>query len=333
MPARRARLRLRVAGRTLVLRSERPLPALDPPPGYAPFLGGRGDDIVLDVVRGPAPALRADRHLFASGGTWDVYGDGRGGLLYSFRTRGPRVAPERILHVDRAVRRGTLSITDAASAGSPGYALAYPLDDLLFQHHLAHRGEIVLHGAGLVVDGRAVVLAGTSGAGKTTSVRLWRRYHRAARVLSDDRVVLRRRGGRWWVYGTPWHGEGRFQSPEGAPLHALVLLRQSAESAVTRVGAAAACLRLCGLTFPPRWDRRAVERVLAAVADVAGAVPVWELRFRPDRSAVAAVRQEVTGAVRRRAAGPSSGRGPRSGSAATRPRGGARPRRPGSPDR
>jgi hypothetical protein len=285
-------MRLGVAGRTLVLRSATPLAALEPPREYTSFLGRRGSDIVLDVACAAGPRLVPERRVFASGSTWEAFRDGRG-LVYTFRTRGPRTPPDRILRVDRRVRRGTLFIPDPALAARPGFALAYPLDDLLFQHHLAHRGELVVHGAGLLEDGQVVVLAGASGAGKTTSVRLWRRHRPRARVLSDDRLVLRKRGGRWWAFGTPWHGEGRFQDPSGGPLGALVFLRQASRTAVRAVGPAEGCARLCGLTFPPRWDAAAVDRVLLACTRLARDVPLWELGFRPDRSAVDAVRERV----------------------------------------
>jgi hypothetical protein len=295
VPPGRTRLRLRVAGRTLVLRARQPLPALAAPPGHGAFVGGRGADIVLDVSCGPAPVPATAERLFDSGGTWEAYRDGPRHLLYTFRTAGPSMAPERVLRVDRRVRRGTLVITDERRAREVGFALGYPLDDVLFQHHLAHRGELVLHGAGLLLDGAVVVLAGASGAGKTTSVRLWRRHHPRARVLSDDRLVVRRRGRRWWTFGTPWHGEGRFQAPDGAPLAAIVLLRQDSATFLGPVSPADACLRLCGLTFPPRWDRTAMQRVLDAVARLSGDVPVWELHFRPDRSAVDVVRAALRG--------------------------------------
>ena len=177
----------------------------------------------------------------------------------------------------------------------PASRSRYPLDDLLFQHHLAHRGELVVHGAGSWWRAGRSCLAGPSGAGKTTSARLWRRHRPQAVVLSDDRVVLRVRGGRWWAFGTPWHGEGRFQDPAGAPLRGLFLLRQARRTAVRDVGAAEACARLCGLTFPPRWDRVAVDRVLQACARLVRDVPVRELHFRPDRSAVDQVRERTFG--------------------------------------
>src|SRR4030095_7414071 len=96
--------------------------------------------------------------------------------------------PDPLLRVARALAGVTLHVAPFR-AGSPR-PLAYPLDDLVFQHHLARAGRLVVHACGLVVDGGAVLFAGASGAGKTTTARLWSRLRPGTRVLSDDRVVV-----------------------------------------------------------------------------------------------------------------------------------------------
>jgi hypothetical protein len=67
------------------------------------------------------------------------------------------------------------------------------------------------------------------------------------------------------------------------------------EAVPLRAGIAA---RLFSLSFPPLWEEAGVARVLAACGRVAEEVPVFELRFRKDRSAVAAVRGALEEAVR-----------------------------------
>ena len=148
----------------------------------------------------------------------------------------------------------------------------------------------MLHACGLVVDGQAVLFCGESGAGKTTTARLWSRRVRGTRVLSDDRVVVTRTGRRHRAHGTPWHGEGRFASPTSAPLRAVFIIRHGRVSRATRLATAAAAARLFARTFPPPWDARAVARTLAACGTLAESVPVWELDARPDRSAIETVR-------------------------------------------
>jgi hypothetical protein len=68
-------------------------------------------------------------------------------------------------------------------------------------------------------------------------------------------------------------------------------LKQAARSEAAPASAIAA--RLFSLTFPPLWDERGVERVLDACGKVAGGLPVFELRFRKDRSALRAVERAL----------------------------------------
>lgn len=259
------------------------------PRAYAPFAVARGADIVMDVRPGSLPPI-AGPVLFESGGTWTAHGHG-GRIAYAFRTRGPASPPDRLLVVDAARTRATLH-APPFRAGSPR-PLAYPLDDLLLQHHFARAGELVVHACGLLTSGAAVLFCGTSGAGKTTTARLWSRHARGTTVLSDDRVVLTRAGKAHRAHGTPWHGEGRFASPLSAPLRALFFIRHGAESRAVRIAPAQAAARLFARTFPPAWDGLAVARTLEACARVAERIPAWELRFRPDRSAIRTVRETL----------------------------------------
>ena len=116
-----------------------------------------------------------------------------------------------------------------------------------------------------------------------------RRERPRVTVLSDDRIIVTLRRGRPSAYGTPWHGEGNLSSPKGAPLAAIFFLRHAERTKVVPVGVAQSAARLFARTFPPLWDRDAIDTVLGACAAAASAVPSFELRFRPDASAVIAV--------------------------------------------
>ena len=124
-------------------------------------------------------------------------------------------------------------------------------------------------------------------------------------VLSDDRIVLRVQRGRFWAFGTPWHGEGRFAAEGGRPLAALFFLRQSRRSELRAIGPADAAARLLARSFPPPWDAQGVAGALTACADVAASTPAYELRFRRDASAVAAVRDFVARLPSRRRTSPT----------------------------
>jgi len=304
--------RLRVAGLTLSVRATRSLPGLRQPPRLRPFTPARGADIALRVVESEPPTPLPGSRLFDSGGLWSVHRHRRD-RLYLFREPLPGRTPYKALLIDEDLRRGTLFLPPAPQSGKTGYALAFPLDELVFQHRLAREGGFEVHACAARMGDGVAVFCGVSGAGKTTLAQL---LHRAGvKVLSDDRVAVRPRAGRLLAYGTPWHGSGRFASPEGGPLRAVFFLKKAARSEAVPVSEGAAA-RLFARTFPPPWDAAGVASVLAACGRVACSVPVFELRFRNDRSAPAAALL----ALRPRSLPARGGRTARS------TRGGAKPR-------
>jgi len=272
--------RLRVAGVTLAVSGALPGP---PPAVFRRFAPRRGASLCLSVsaVRPPAPEGPV---LFDSGGAWRVHRH-RGGLLYLVAAPGEADRPYRGLALSASGRRGVVYEPHGARRLG-GFALGFPLGQLLLQHHLARAGASEVHACGVVADGRALLFAGESGAGKTTLARIWRR--RGVDVLSDDRVVLRRLRGRVHAWGTPWHGTAALASPRRAPLGGVFFLRQAVASRARRLSEAEAAARLFSLAFPPPWDPQGVAGVLDLAAAVARGVAAFELDFTPDRSAIAA---------------------------------------------
>lgn len=277
--------RLRVGGLTLAVRARRPTPALAFSPRLRAFFPSRGADIALDHDPRPVPTVSSQDLLFDSGGTWRVYRHGRG-LLYVLRAPRGKGPPARAVAIDRFRRRGTLFLPPSRASRGRGFALSYPLDELLFQHRVAHEGGLVLHACGIVLDERAVLFCGRSGAGKTTLARLFRRYVPGATVLSDDRIVVRRQGRSWRAFGTPWHGSGRFATARSCRVAAFAFLDQGRTTELRPLPVADVAIRLFAQSFPPLWESEGIGRSLAATAAMAGEVPGYLLRFDADRRAV-----------------------------------------------
>jgi hypothetical protein len=293
----RRTLRLRVGGLVLAVESDRPTAALDPPPGLRPFLARRGEDIRLRLTEERAPAPRGAERLFDSGGVWRVERI-RGRLLYTFRVRRLRPPVYKAVEIDEGLREGRLFFPK--TPGGPRCALDCPLDELLFQHRLAREGGLEVHACAVVWRGRTLLFCGRSGAGKSTMARLWRRHAPQARLLSDDRIVLRPSGTRVRAWGTPWHGEGGFAAPDWGPLGAVFFLRQARRTRLRPLFPAEAAARLFARGFPPPWDPVGTARALDACAAVTAAVPAFELAFRPDRSAIAAAQAAASGVSRQK---------------------------------
>jgi len=149
----------------------------------------------IDIRVEWADDLRPPRgqKLFDSGSVWRLYEDGEG-FQFDFSAPVLGVQPYKRLLVDERFRRAKLQMSEECFAGTE-YAvspLEYPLDELLIMHRLTQEKAIELHSCGIVrPDGTGNLFVGHSGAGKSTTTRLWTERE-DVEVLSDDRIIVRR---------------------------------------------------------------------------------------------------------------------------------------------
>jgi hypothetical protein len=133
--------------------------------------------------------------LFDSGALWRLY-EWESGFQFDFRAPVFGEQPYKRLRVDRDFSSATLQMSAEVSAAFPYAApLGYPLDELLIMHRLTREKAIELHSCGIVrEDGTGNLFVGHSGAGKSTTTRLWMERE-DVEVLSDDRIIVRRDDG------------------------------------------------------------------------------------------------------------------------------------------
>jgi hypothetical protein len=211
-----------------------------------------------------APVLECD--------TWAVFRQPRGGL--SFLSHLPYLSQRELARIDLDPdgRSGRLLYR----ADLPGDPLEYPLDQLLAIDLLSRWGGLLLHAAAVMVDGRVAIVAGPSGEGKTTFARAASRLQGAA-ILTDERVVLRPRGDRWWAYGTEWVGEGNFANPASGPVAGIYLLDKSDRDAAMPLSPVRALAGLVRAHFPASWAGNAATQI-ADLERLAVATPCYRLQ-------------------------------------------------------
>lgn len=259
-----------------------------------------GQDIAVQVEWRPTIAPSRARELFHSGCLWSVHEFGDG-FLFDFTTEHLGRRPYKRLLVDRDFREARIILNrECLTANDASRALEYPLDELLVTHYLSLGRGVELHGCGLLRgDGESFLFVGHSGAGKSTTARLWT-SHLPVEVLSDDRIVVRpfspavpAKGvghecpaHTFMMHGTPWHGEAAFASPGRAPLRRIFLLEHGAENRIESLSRSAAVGELLARSFTPFYQPRFVDPVLALLDQIVESLPVYRFQFVPDQSAV-----------------------------------------------
>jgi hypothetical protein len=278
-------------------------------------VGSRGDDVAFDAEHEPFGVetnagdieIRVNwvqdisrmpgRKLFDSGTTWRLY-EHELGFRFDLGSPVSERQPRRRLVVDRRFRCATLEMSQEYFKLYPQAAdpLAYPLDELLIMHRLTQERAIELHGVGIVgPDGATNLFVGHSGAGKSTTARLWTSLHKVE-ILSDDRIIVRESPARElqsgddprqiYMYGTPWHGEGCFALPQRAPLHRIFILEHGHGNVLTRLTRSQMVGELFARAFVPFHRHEYVDSALSFLERVADSVPCYRFSFEPDERAV-----------------------------------------------
>ena len=290
-------------------------------------------EINIRVEWTPTLERTSGRRLFDSDSTWCLCEGGEG---FQFDFAAP-IFGERIykrLLVDDRFTEAILQMSEECFADFPlsAASLEYPVDELLIMHRLTQEPAIELHGSGIVrANGEGNLFVGHSGAGKSTTTRLWT-AREEVEVLSDDRIIVRpddvgrhasdklgtsiraadaldeigilrlhdcsasrsnhfaqddrvkNRGMR--MYGTPWHGEAMFASPNSAPLQRVFVLEHGHGNVITRLSRSQAVAELFARSFVPFHRHEYVESALTFLEQLADSVPCYRYSFEPDQRAV-----------------------------------------------
>jgi len=238
----------------------------------------------VDSLRAPASAP-----LFHSGGLWSLYAEPEG---YRFSFLSPLLGstPYKEAWLDSEFRSGRVLLSRRYfDTASPVYPLEYPLDELLMIHRLSRGGGVELHAVGIADEtGRGHLFLGHSGAGKSTTARLWLNRP-GITVLSDDRIILREREGRMFMHGTPWHGDAGIASPRSAPLSAIYLLDHGKSNERLPLSPGCAAAELFARTFVTHHSEEGIHCTLDFLDHVTRDIPCYVFRFVPDESAVEAI--------------------------------------------
>lgn len=228
--------------------------------------------------------------LFDSQSVWALYRENED-FVFSFTSALLGSHPYKCLRIDESFRDGAIVLSrEALELYQSVCALEYPADELLITNYLARHGlGIEVHGCGLIDrETGGHLFLGHSGAGKSTSTRLWQSY-RDAEILSDDRIILRLHNGELWMYGTPWHGEAALASSNKAKLNRIFILQHGQENAITALSPSQTVGELFARSFPPFHSAAGLERTVEFLHAVTKAVPCYEFRFLPDAVAVQTV--------------------------------------------
>ncbi|MBN1355348.1 hypothetical protein JXA40_03650 [bacterium] len=257
-------------------------------PGPGSPLGKR---IPVKLVPDRFPTVRQDRRIFFSGSAWSVY----------------RVRDAYLLCMQPESFDEPLWI----AAFDPGFGVirvycsrkiieehdrqrwilnpvVYPLDQLMMMNILSQNRGLIIHAAGVLIDGEIYVFPGRSGGGKSTLSRAFLGADGTV-VLSDDRIIIRKSGNGYQAYGTPWPGELGCACSLGGNLKGIFFLTRARTNRIEAISAPEALKALLPCVSIPWYDDRVFPLIIETCSDLLARIPCHRLHFQPGNAVVETV--------------------------------------------
>lgn len=154
-----------------------------------------------------------------------------------------------------------------------------------FHLELLNYNGFFLHSSAVVVDGKAYLFSGDSGAGKSTHTKMWLDLFPGARIINDDKPALRCIDGVWYAYGTPWCGKDGINENAKAPLAGVCYLNQADHNAIRRLDSREAMIKIMGQTVHRLQTSAQVDLLTVHLSDFLSKIPVFWLDNRPEPEA------------------------------------------------
>lgn len=138
------------------------------------------------------------------------------------------------------------------------------------------------HSSSLMLDDEAYVFTAVSGTGKSTHTALWRKLFKDKVVMiNDDKPIIRKKDGVFYVYGTPWMGKSDIGNNVKAPVKAVYILQRGEKNSAVRVKPGAVFKNILEATVVPT-DRRNMEKLLELLDEFFSSVPLFLLTCNMD---------------------------------------------------
>ncbi len=125
------------------------------------------------------------------------------------------------------------------------------------------------------------MFSGFSGVGKSTISKIW--ADAGSQIINDDRLVIRKIDGKFYVYNTPMY---YVDMSKKAPLDAIYLIRHFPENKANRVNGALAVSKVMAFCIQNNFDKSFINKRLEFFSELCAATAIYELGFVPDSSVV-----------------------------------------------
>jgi len=159
--------------------------------------------------------------------------------------------------------------------------LEYPLDGLILYYLTVINKDIMIHASGINYSGEGYLFSGVSGKGKSTMAGIW--DNQGAKVIHDDRLIIRKTGNGYIMFNTPVYDD---DGPSDSPLNRIFLIEHGHENRMTELKQAAAVSQVMANCIQHTWGPGIISQLSGSIAEMCNIIPTYRLLFKPERSVI-----------------------------------------------
>jgi hypothetical protein len=157
----------------------------------------------------------------------------------------------------------------------------YPLDGLILYYLTVINNDIMIHASGVNYAGKGFLFSGVSGKGKSTMAGLWDNY--GAKVIHDDRLILRKAGEGYRMFNTPVYEN---DDPFDSPLNRIFIIEHGNENRMIQLRESSAVSQIMANCIQHTWDTGIISRLSESISEMCNKIPTCRLLFKPEKSVI-----------------------------------------------
>ena len=151
------------------------------------------------------------------------------------------------------------------------------------------------HCSAISVDNEAIMFTAKSGTGKSTHRSLWvKNFGDRVTVINDDKPLVRKIDGVFYVYGTPWKGKEGFGENIRVPAKALCFLSRAKENSIGEIDTISVVFKMLNQTVRPAQPEL-MSKLLDLIDGFLSQVDCFDLRVNMDDDAAVVAYNGIKG--------------------------------------
>ena len=156
-----------------------------------------------------------------------------------------------------------------------------PLDGLILYYLTVINNDLMIHASGVNYDGKGFLFSGVSGKGKSTMAGLWDKH--GAKVIHDDRLIIRKTGDGYRMFNTPVYDN---DFPSDSKLDRIFLIEHGIENRLIKLKESSAVSQVMANCIQHTWGTGIISRLAGSISEMCSIIPTCKLLFRQERSVI-----------------------------------------------